>query len=283
MSTKFLCRHAKVLPEDVGPAFANHTHLVQVLRRQSSFQDSDPTRQSSVIPHTRPQTHLFRHGWNRYSKTWAPIEMATRRVGFPVGAESTARCKWPSNSTRLKVLLDLRIIQRFADNCVRTMGSLAIPTLYSHLGTWLRNDAEQWARYMSFNVISLQEIACKSVDARNYTEGSYNNNILLGGDNSSLAIARIPSSVIGNAYFSRPTESLLCISFARGSITIIPQNPHQRRTNRLCHVGLQYLFAQQIGSLYFKEDVSTELQNRPLYLGDEENQLPNARNAELGP
>ncbi|KAK0222825.1 hypothetical protein EDD85DRAFT_941184 [Armillaria nabsnona] len=83
--------------------------------------------------------------------------------------------------------------------------------------------AQRAARYMSFNVNSLQEIAYKSVDARNYTEGSYNNIILLKCDNSSRAIARIPPSVIANAHLSRPAESPLYISFAKSSISIIPQ------------------------------------------------------------
>ncbi len=91
-------------------------------------------------------------------------------------------------------------------------------------------------------MISPQEIAYKSVDARklhrryvncltsscsraliSHSLGSYYNNILLECDNSSRAIARIPSSVIGNAHLSRPAESPLWISFAKSSISIIPQ------------------------------------------------------------
>ncbi|SJK99539.1 uncharacterized protein ARMOST_02844 [Armillaria ostoyae] len=38
-----------------------------------------------------------------------------------------------------------------------------------------------------------------------------------------------------------------------------------------------------IESLCFKEDISNELQNRPLYLSDEENQLPGAQKDRIGP
>ncbi|KAK0444025.1 hypothetical protein EV421DRAFT_2055710, partial [Armillaria borealis] len=42
-------------------------------------------------------------------------------------------------------------------------------------------------------------------------------------------------------------------------------------------------FPDSIGSLYFREDVSHELQNRPLYLSDGENQLPSALKYRIGP
>ncbi|KAK0222803.1 kinase-like domain-containing protein [Armillaria nabsnona] len=209
------------------------------------------------------------------------------------------------------------------------MSSLATHTLYSPSGRWLYNDAEQRAaRYTPFGVDALQEIACKSVDARRCTaftkiaEGSYNKIFLLEFDNTSRAVARIPSSIVGNTHLSTCSE-VATMQFVREELDshyapkvlawnasssnpvalpfilmeYLPNPPLQSCWYHIKGVQtgyamsdicwLQYFFTlrkfSQIGSLYFKEDVSPELQDRPLYLSDEDNQRLSAQKYRIGP
>ncbi|PBL04303.1 hypothetical protein ARMGADRAFT_49042 [Armillaria gallica] len=90
------------------------------------------------------------------------VELLLQDLGTDAIGES-----WVSGegATRLKVLLD---------NRARSMGSLCVfriaPLVHSY-PMMLNADIAECARYMSFNMKSLQALACASVDARHYTEG----------------------------------------------------------------------------------------------------------------
>ncbi|PBK67764.1 hypothetical protein ARMSODRAFT_1085806 [Armillaria solidipes] len=205
----------------------------------------------------------------------------------------------------------LRIFFQYSHRAkrARSMSSLATHTLYSPSGRWLYNDAEQrTARYTPFDVDALQEIASKAVDARHCTaftkiaEGSYNKIFLLEFDNASRAVARIPSSIELDSHFapkvlawnsssSNPVASpfILMEYLSNPPLQSCWYHIKGAQTGYVISdiCWLQYLFTlrkfSQIGSLYFKEDVSPELQDRPLYLSDEDNQRPSAQKYRIGP
>ncbi|KAK0229849.1 hypothetical protein EDD85DRAFT_939640 [Armillaria nabsnona] len=154
-------------------------------------------------------------------------------------------------------------------------------------------------------------------------QGAYNKLFLLEFDNGAEAVARLPCSLVGNVHMStasevatmeyvreivgKPAPRVLAWSntlesrAAVGSDFILMERINgfsleDRWLNTFdAEIGavlkeLVFLDAHlrqrtfsQIGSLFFKEGVSLELQNRPLYIKEEHNNEPAAEKYRIGP
>ncbi|KAK0439089.1 kinase-like domain-containing protein [Desarmillaria tabescens] len=199
---------------------------------------------------------------------------------------------------------------------------------YNPSGQWLYHDAAQRAaRYTPFNVEELRKIASNSVDAGQCTqisklaEGSYNKIFLLTFDNDMQAIARIPSSLVGNVELTTRSE-VATMQFLREHVgtmaapKVLAWDPHPSNPVASAYIIMEYIggisdseywlemtsaqYARviaslfllqaklvvpfsQIGSLYLFEDVSPELQARPLFKDDELNKNAIAQKYRIGP
>ncbi|KAK0460523.1 kinase-like domain-containing protein [Desarmillaria tabescens] len=165
--------------------------------------------------------------------------------------------------------------------------------------------------------------AQKCVRFESFAQGAYNKLFLLGFDNGAEAIARISSPLVGNLHmstasevatmeyvrevFGEPTPRVLAWSrtpklrAAVESDFILMERVHgvsleDRWLNTFdadmgallkdlisFDIHLHGRFFSQIGSLFFKEDVSPELRDRPLYLKEEHNTEPAAQKYRIGP
>ncbi len=153
--------------------------------------------------------------------------------------------------------------------------------------------------------------------------GAYNKIFLLEFDNGREAIARIPCALVGNVHLSTASEVATMeyvrdiIGHPTPRVLAWSSTPEARSTvgsdfilmERINGVALEkrwfntfnedigavlreMLFLDlhlhqrpfsQIGSLFFKEDVSPELQSRPLYLEEKDNEEPAAEKYRIGP
>ncbi|KAK0438667.1 kinase-like domain-containing protein [Armillaria borealis] len=154
-------------------------------------------------------------------------------------------------------------------------------------------------------------------------QGPYNKIFLLEFDNGREVIARIPCALVGNVRLStasevatmeyvrdvigHPTPRVLAWSStpearsAVGSDFILMERTNgvaleDRWLNTFDHdigaaikemlfldIDLHQWPFSQIGSLFFKEDVSPELQGRPLYAREKDNEKPDAEKYWIGP
>ncbi|PBK63876.1 hypothetical protein ARMSODRAFT_893613 [Armillaria solidipes] len=189
--------------------------------------------------------------------------------------------------------------------------------------------SERSCRHVKFNVEALRNISSSAVGAKNcvlfesFAQGAYNKLFLLGFDNGTEAIARIPSPLVGNTHMSTASE-VATMEYVRevfGEPT--PRVLAWSKTPKLrAAVGSDFILMErvngvsledrwlstfdadmgtalkdlisfdvqlhgrsfsQVGSLFFKEDVSPELRDRPLYLKEEHNNEPAAEKYRIGP
>ncbi|PBK63880.1 hypothetical protein ARMSODRAFT_893717 [Armillaria solidipes] len=173
------------------------------------------------------------------------------------------------------------------------------------------------------NIVSSAVGAQRCIRFERIAQGAYNKIFLLEFDSGCEAIARIPCALVGNIHMStasevatmeyvrdvigHPTPRVLAWSStpetrsAVGSDFILMERINgvaleKRWLNTFDEdigaVIREILFLDlalhqrpfsQIGSLFFKEDVSPELQSRPLYLTEKDNEEPAAEKYRIGP
>ncbi len=153
--------------------------------------------------------------------------------------------------------------------------------------------------------------------------GAYNKLFLLEFDNGAEAVARLPCSLVGNVHMSTASEVATMeyvrevVGKPTPRVLAWSNTPESRAAvgsdfilmERINGVSLEYRWLNtfdaeigavlkelvfldarfhqrafsQIGSLFFKEDVTPELQNRPLYMKEEHNNEPAAEKYRIGP
>ncbi|KAK0447228.1 kinase-like domain-containing protein [Armillaria borealis] len=173
------------------------------------------------------------------------------------------------------------------------------------------------------NIASSSVGAQRCVRFERIAQGAYNKVFLLEFDNGREAIARIPCALVGNVHLStasevatmeyvrdvigHPTPRVLAWSStpearsAVGSDFILMERINgvalekrwfntfdedigaMIREMLFLDLALHRRPFSQIGSLFFKEDVSPELQSRPLYLEEKDNEEPAAEKYRIGP
>ncbi|KAK0229857.1 hypothetical protein EDD85DRAFT_775908 [Armillaria nabsnona] len=173
------------------------------------------------------------------------------------------------------------------------------------------------------NISSSAVGAQNCVRFESFAQGAYNKLFLLGSNNGTEAIARISSPLVGNMHMSTVSEvtTMEYVREVFGEPT--PRVLAWRRTPKLrAAVGSDFILMErvngvsledrwlstfdadmgtalkdlisfdvhlhgrsfsQVGSLFFKEDVSPERQDRPLYLKEELNNEPAAEKYRIGP
>ncbi|KAL4244381.1 Mitochondrial inheritance protein 9 [Abortiporus biennis] len=149
---------------------------------------------------------------------------------------------------------------------------------------WMYNEIEQYnARQISFDPDAVQRIAGSIVGGdctqfERFTDGAYNRIYILGFDNRKELILRIPwSPVAGPSYFMTASE-VATMEFMREVLDApVPRVLAWSANAQTSPIGSEFILMEgvlgrcselafsQIGSLYFKEDVSEELQGRPLF------------------
>ncbi|KAK0447244.1 kinase-like domain-containing protein [Armillaria borealis] len=173
------------------------------------------------------------------------------------------------------------------------------------------------------NIASSAVCAQRCIQIESLAQGSYNKVFHLGFDNGAEAIARIPCALVGNVHmstasevatmeyvrevFGKPTPRVLTWSSTSEARTAVGTDfilmeyiqgaPLEDRwlntfdedigvvLRELIHfdIDIHQRPFSQIGSLFFKEDVSPKLQSRPLYLRESDNKESVADKYRIGP
>ncbi|KAG6375038.1 kinase-like domain-containing protein [Boletus reticuloceps] len=141
-------------------------------------------------------------------------------------------------------------------------------------GRWIYNEQEQKRiRYTSFDIDALKRIAAGAAGANHCVqmvkraEGSFNKIFLLTFNNDTTLIAKIPCPLVAPRRLCTASE-VATMDYARTILGLpVPRVLSWSADADASGVGTEYILMEHMPDreLFYKEDVSTELQQRPLY------------------